>query len=61
VALQDAKKQSNTCLIYCETDPSIPVPGFSWWDVPVLEVSESKTAGLREKYEESATKQKFYY
>jgi 3D-(3,5/4)-trihydroxycyclohexane-1,2-dione acylhydrolase (decyclizing) len=61
-ALREAKKIKTTCLIYCEVDPAHPVPGFSWWDVPVLEVSEnSNTLSVRQKYDESILKQKFYY
>jgi 3D-(3,5/4)-trihydroxycyclohexane-1,2-dione acylhydrolase (decyclizing) len=59
-ALIQAKLQSHTCLIYCEVDPSHPIPGFSWWDVPVLETAETPNA-IRQKYEESTLKRKFYY
>lgn len=59
-ALAAAKLEKNTCLIYCEVDPAHPIPGFSWWDVPVHE--ENKNAkSVREKYLEGITKQKFYY
>ena len=39
-ALADARSQEGCCLIHIPVDPAAGVPGHSWWDVPVAEVSE---------------------
>ena len=60
-ALSAARRERSTCLIYVEVAPS-KHPGYSWWDVPVAEVSgraEVKTA--RAAYDEHRKKQRYYY
>ena len=32
--------EPRTCLIHVPVDPGAAVPGYSWWDVPVAEVSD---------------------
>ncbi len=39
-AIKEAKKQIQTTVIVVETDREQRVPGYSWWDVPIAEVSE---------------------
>lgn len=61
-AIEDARRETRTCLIYVPVDAAAGVPGFSWWDVPVAEVSERpKTRQARQDYEKNIQKQKFYY
>ena len=41
---------------------STPLPGSSWWDVPVAEVSESKPVEeARRDYVEALKKRRFHY
>ena len=43
-------------------EPRASIPGFSWWDVPVAEVSETKEVRqAREAYDEARKKERFYY
>jgi 3D-(3,5/4)-trihydroxycyclohexane-1,2-dione acylhydrolase (decyclizing) len=61
-ALGEARQQDRTCLIYVPVEPGASIPGFSWWDVPVAEVSESKgVRQAREAYLEARKKERFYY
>jgi 3D-(3,5/4)-trihydroxycyclohexane-1,2-dione acylhydrolase (decyclizing) len=61
-ALQEARAQDRTCLVYVPIEPSTPIPGYSWWDVPVAEVSETKEVGpARDAYREAKKKQRFHY
>ncbi len=46
-AIEEAKAQTVTTVIVIETDREQRVPGYSWWDVPIAEVSEM--ASVREK------------
>jgi len=41
-ALEEAKKITNTTVIYVESDISHRVGGYAWWEVPVAQVSTSK-------------------
>ena len=61
-ALENAKKESKTTVIYIETVPERKMAGYgyAWWDVPIAEVSESDAVKkAREAYlkhkEEPAT------
>ena len=61
-ALRDARAEKSTCFIRVKTLPGAPIPGFSWWDVPVAETSaKPKDREARENYEQSIKNQKFYY
>jgi len=61
-ALEKCKNSSKTCLIYIPLRPRKPVPAYSWWDVPVSQVSEDEGVKIvRKKYEEALEKKHFYY
>ena len=62
-ALSKAKKNERTTLIYVETirDRKMSGYGYSWWDVPVPEVSDSREVQkVRRQYEEDKKRQKLY-
>ena len=60
-ALQTAKTMDRTTVLYIETDPKQGVDGYSWWEVPVAEVSEQDTVGAAyEEYVEKKKCQKYY-
>ncbi|MGZ8501540.1 MAG: thiamine pyrophosphate-dependent enzyme, partial [Candidatus Limnocylindrales bacterium] len=61
-ALATAKASPRTTVIVTEVDPSVEVPAYdSWWDVPVAEVSASKSVRrARADYERHvATERRF--
>jgi len=61
-ALATARLSRRTTVIVVEVDPSVVVPGYDgWWDVPVAEVSTSKSVReARRAYEEQvATERRF--
>jgi 3D-(3,5/4)-trihydroxycyclohexane-1,2-dione acylhydrolase (decyclizing) len=61
-ALADARRERRTCLVYVPVERSTPLPGFSWWDVPVAEVSESKgVRKARDGYVDALKKRRFHY
>ena len=62
-ALESARQQTRTSVIVIETAYDRRVPGYeSWWDVPIAEVSESKSVqAARKKYEESAKKERYFF
>jgi 3D-(3,5/4)-trihydroxycyclohexane-1,2-dione acylhydrolase (decyclizing) len=62
VALEEAKKQTRTTVIYVETDREQRVGGYeSWWDVPVAETSEMKSVqAAYQNYEESKKKERYF-
>jgi 3D-(3,5/4)-trihydroxycyclohexane-1,2-dione acylhydrolase (decyclizing) len=42
-------------------EPGTPLPGYSWWDVPVAEVAESeKVRAARASYEEARRRERFF-
>lgn len=60
-ALKDAKLQSQTTVIYIETDREERVGGYAWWEVAVAEVSSKPS--VRESYmelEKNRKKQNYY-
>ena len=60
-ALQEAKSIDRTTVIYVQNDRYLGVPGYSWWDVPVAEVSELDSVNAaREEWEEKRTQERFY-
>lgn len=61
-ALAEAKKQSQTTVIYIETDRYAGVPGYeSWWDVPVAEVSTiDSVQEVYKQYKEDKEKERYY-
>ena len=62
-ALDVAKSETRTVLIYVPIDPDARVPSYeSWWDVPVAEVSGQP--GVQEalaRYRVAKEKQRFYH
>jgi 3D-(3,5/4)-trihydroxycyclohexane-1,2-dione acylhydrolase (decyclizing) len=61
-ALMVAREEKSTCFIRIQTVPGSGVPGFSWWDVPIAEASDSASVKeARAAYENALKKQKFYY
>ena len=60
--LRDAKKELQTCVIHVPVEARTGLPGFSWWDVPVAEVSPAKGAKTaREAYLKGLASRKLYY
>jgi 3D-(3,5/4)-trihydroxycyclohexane-1,2-dione acylhydrolase (decyclizing) len=62
-ALTSARKQPRTSVVVIETAYDERVPGYeSWWDVPIAEVSDSKTVkAARMKYEEARKKERYFF
>jgi len=61
-ALFQARQETRTSLVYVPVEPHTPLPGYSWWDVPISESSESeKVRAARARYEEALTKRRFHY
>jgi len=61
-ALADARRETRTSLVYVPIEPRTGLPGYSWWDVPVAEVSPAKNAAeAREAYLTGRAKRRFYY
>ncbi len=60
-ALEQAKKNTKTTVIYVETDREKRVGGFAWWEVPVAEVStDKKVQAAYQKLKKNKKKQKIY-
>jgi 3D-(3,5/4)-trihydroxycyclohexane-1,2-dione acylhydrolase (decyclizing) len=62
-ALLKAKNESHTSVIYVKTVPERKMAGYgyAWWDVPVAEVSSSKSVQeARQHYDEQRKKQRYY-
>ena len=60
-ALQDAKSIDRTTVIYVPDDRYLGVQGYSWWDVPVAEVSELDSVNAaREEWEEMRSQERYY-
>ena len=60
-ALQDAKAIDRTCCIYVETDRYAGVSGYTWWDVPVAEVSTIEgTQNARAEYEPAVQEERHF-
>jgi len=61
-ALKEARATPGSCLIYVPITPGPGLPGSSWWDVPIAEVSSSSSVQeKRAAYEEAKRKQRFHY
>jgi 3D-(3,5/4)-trihydroxycyclohexane-1,2-dione acylhydrolase (decyclizing) len=61
-ALEEARREPRTSLIHVPVEPGASVPGFSWWDVPVAEVSDQEAVRqARARYEEAVRARRFYY
>lgn len=60
-ALEEAKSQTITTVIYVKTDLYQNVEGYAWWEVPVAEVSEvSTTQESYKEYKEGKKAQRYY-
>ena len=61
-ALETAKRNERTTVIYIRNDRYADVPGYeSWWDVPISEVSEMDTVQeARDVWEENRAKEQYF-
>jgi 3D-(3,5/4)-trihydroxycyclohexane-1,2-dione acylhydrolase (decyclizing) len=60
-ALGKAKTNDQTTLIYIEVDRKKGIPGFTWWDVPIAEVSDKNAVKTSLKlYKNNKKTQKYY-
>ena len=60
-ALAEARRERRTSLICVPVDHSRTVPGYSWWDVPVAEVSKSpETRKARARHLDEKASRRFY-
>lgn len=62
LALEEAKSETRTTLVYVQVDPDTQVPNYEgWWDVPIAEVSEQDSVNTtRTEYEENLRKQRWF-
>ena len=61
-ALDDAQRERTSCCIYVPLEEPSRLPGSSWWDVPVAEVSQQPEAQrARADYQRALQKRRFYY
>lgn len=60
-ALRDAQSIDKTTVIHVPNDRYLGVPGYSWWDVPVAELSELDSVNAaREEWEEKRAQERYY-
>jgi 3D-(3,5/4)-trihydroxycyclohexane-1,2-dione acylhydrolase (decyclizing) len=63
-ALKEARKESQTTVIYIETVPERKMAGYgyAWWDVPIAEVSKSESVQkAHENYDQQKKKQRYFF
>jgi 3D-(3,5/4)-trihydroxycyclohexane-1,2-dione acylhydrolase (decyclizing) len=61
-ALAEARSQPRTCVVYVPIEPKTPIPGYSFWDVPVSAESESaEVQQARRAYQKGLRARRFYY
>ena len=61
-ALGLARREKGTCLVYVPVEPRTGLPGFSWWDVPVAEVSPARgNRAARRAYLKGLARRRLYY
>jgi 3D-(3,5/4)-trihydroxycyclohexane-1,2-dione acylhydrolase (decyclizing) len=61
-ALAQARQEPATALVYVPVEPHTPLPGYSWWDVPVSQASGSEAVrAARARYDEAVTRRRFHY
>jgi 3D-(3,5/4)-trihydroxycyclohexane-1,2-dione acylhydrolase (decyclizing) len=61
-ALAAARREPGTSVVYVPVEPSTPLRGFSWWDVPVSEVSgQDAVRKAREAYVQAGERRRLYY
>lgn len=60
-ALQDSKAIDRVCCIYVETDRYAGVHGYTWWDVPIAEVSTNETTQkVRAEYDPAVKSERHF-
>lgn len=60
-ALTAAKKESQTTVIYVETDIMKGIEGYGWWEVPIADVSTiAEVQEAHSKYKEGQKNQRYY-
>jgi 3D-(3,5/4)-trihydroxycyclohexane-1,2-dione acylhydrolase (decyclizing) len=61
-ALTASRLEQHSTLIYLDVERTTPLEGFSWWDVPVSQVSSERgVRDAREDYEQQSKEQLYYY
>jgi len=63
-ALEKAKNETRTTVIYIQTVPERKIAGYgwAWWDVPIAEVSNSESVQkARENYEQQKKDQRYFF
>ena len=61
-ALAQARAEPRTSLVYVPVEPHTPLPGYSWWDVPVAAAAESPAVrDARARYEQGVSRRRFHY
>jgi 3D-(3,5/4)-trihydroxycyclohexane-1,2-dione acylhydrolase (decyclizing) len=61
-ALADARAEARTAIVSVPIEPCTPLPGYSWWDVPVAEESESADVkAARKAYEKALRERRFHH
>jgi 3D-(3,5/4)-trihydroxycyclohexane-1,2-dione acylhydrolase (decyclizing) len=61
-ALDQARRETRTCVVYVPVEPTTPLPGYSWWDVPVSAESESADVqAARRAYQQAVRARRYYY
>jgi 3D-(3,5/4)-trihydroxycyclohexane-1,2-dione acylhydrolase (decyclizing) len=60
-ALEDAKSNDRTTLVYVRADTESRLPGFGWWDVPIAEASaEPGVIEAKAAYDEGRKLQRYF-
>lgn len=61
-ALDAARREARTTLIHVPVEPRTGLPGYSWWDVPVAQVSPAPGAARAQAaYADGLAKRRFHY
>lgn len=62
-ALRQARRETASCMIVVEIDPSVRPPDSGlWWDFEVAQVSrDAGVRKIRQSYEKEVKKRRFYY
>ena len=61
-ALVEARAETRSCLVHIEIEKHVFGPASDvWWDVAPAEITaDATTSGLRDRYEEGKSKQRYY-
>jgi 3D-(3,5/4)-trihydroxycyclohexane-1,2-dione acylhydrolase (decyclizing) len=61
-ALAQARAEERTTLVYLPVEPRTPLPGYSWWDVPVAAAADTPAVReARARYEQGVARRRFHY